>query len=152
LEAIKRARSYVFLENAYLFSNDLIVALVRARLRGVDVRVILPGENNFGPGQASNITVANYLRRHGVRVYFYPGMSHVKALQVDGWTCFGSANSDALSLRLNREANLATSDPGFAARFQQAVFDADFARSHELKEYIETGWGDHLTDALLNLF
>lgn len=151
LEAINRARSYVFLENAYLFSNDLIVALVRARLRGVDVRVILPGENNFSPGQGSNITMANYLRRHGVRVYFYPGMSHVKALQVDGWVCFGSANSDALSLRLNREVNLASSDAGFAARFKQKVFETDFAKSQELKEYIETGWGDYVADTFLNL-
>jgi len=152
LEAIGRARSYVFLENAYLYSNDLIVPLVRARLRGVDVRVILPGENDFSPGHGSNIAVANYLRRHGVRVYFYPGMSHVKALQVDGWVCFGSANSDALSLRLNREANLASSDAGFASRFRQEVFEADFARSRELKEDIETGWGDHVADAFLNLF
>ncbi|MCL4788687.1 MAG: phosphatidylserine/phosphatidylglycerophosphate/cardiolipin synthase family protein [Verrucomicrobia bacterium] len=152
LEAIGRARSYVFLENAYLYSNDMIVALVRARLRGVDVRVILPGENDFAPGHGSNIAVANYLRRHGVRVYFYPGMSHVKALQVDGWVCFGSANSDALSLRLNREANLASSDAGFASRFRQEVFETDFARSRELKEDIETGWGDHVADAFLNLF
>jgi phosphatidylserine/phosphatidylglycerophosphate/cardiolipin synthase-like enzyme len=152
LEAIERAGSYVFLENAYLYSNDMIVALVRARLRGVDVRVILPGENDFAPGHGSNIAVANYLRRHGVGVYFYPGMSHVKALQVDGWVCFGSANSDALSLRLNREANLASSDAGFASRFKQEVFEVDFAKSRELKEDIETGWGDHLADAFLNLF
>jgi phosphatidylserine/phosphatidylglycerophosphate/cardiolipin synthase-like enzyme len=152
LEAIKRARSYVFLENAYLYSNDLIVALVRARLRGVDVRVILPGENDFAPGHGSNIKMANYLRRHGVRVFFYPGMSHVKALQVDGWVCLGSANCDALSLRLNREADLASSDAEFASRFKREVFEADFAVSRELQEDVETGWGDYVADSFLNLF
>jgi phosphatidylserine/phosphatidylglycerophosphate/cardiolipin synthase-like enzyme len=152
LAAIARARNHIFLENAYLYSNDMIVALVRARQRGVDVRVILPGENDFGSGHSSNLVTANYLRQHGVRVYFYPGMSHVKALLVDGWVCFGSANSDALSLRLNRECNLATSDPGFAATFRRDVFDADMAHSRELTSEVSVSLGDHFSDMLLTPF
>lgn len=152
LEAIDRARNHVFLENSYLYSNEMILALVRARLRGVDVRVIMPGENDFASGHSSNIVTSNFLRRHGVRVYFYPGMSHVKALLVDGWACFGSANFDALSLRLNREGNLATSDAGFAARFRRDVFEFDSAKARELKEDIAVDWSDHLSDALLNPF
>lgn len=152
LAAIRRARNHIFLENAYLYSNEMIVALVRARLRGVDVRVILPGENDFAPGHRSNLVTANYLRRHGVRVYIYPGMSHVKALLVDGWVCFGSANADALSLRLNREANLATSDPEFAGRFRREVFEADMARSRELVTDLSVDFRDHLSDVLLTPF
>jgi cardiolipin synthase len=152
LEAIRRARSHVFLENSYLYSNEIIVALARARLRGVDVRVVMPGENDFVPGHGSNLVTSNFLRRHGVRVYFYPGMSHVKALLVDGWVCFGSANFDALSLRLNREGNLATSDADFAACFRHDVFDTDFAKARELKGDIAVDWSDHVSDALLNPF
>jgi phosphatidylserine/phosphatidylglycerophosphate/cardiolipin synthase-like enzyme len=152
LEAIDRARNHIYLENSYLYNNEMILALVRARLRGVDVRVIMPGENDFASGHSSNLVTSNFLRRHGVRVYFYPGMSHVKALLVDGWVCFGSANFDSLSLRLNREGNLATSDAGFAARFRRDVFETDFARSRELKEDIAVDWSDHLSDALLNPF
>ena len=152
LEAIHRARSHVFLENSYLYSNEMILALVRARLRGVDVRVIMPGENDFAPGHSSNLVTSNFLRRHGVRVYFYPGMSHVKALEVDGWVCFGSANFDSLSLRLNREGNLATSDAGFAARFRREVFDVDFAKARELNEDIAVDGSDQFSDTFLNLF
>ncbi len=152
LAAIERAQNHIFLENAYLYSNDVIRALIRARLRGVDVRIIMPGENDFDSGHSSNLVTANYLRQHGVRVYFYPGMSHVKALLVDGWVCFGSANFDALSLRLNREGNIATSDPGFAAKFRREVFDADFAKARELTSEVSVGFGDHLSDALLNPF
>jgi cardiolipin synthase len=116
LEAIHRARSHVFLENSYLYNNQMILALAEgaagvAWTCGSSCRV----RTTFAPGHSSNLTTSNYLRRHGVRVYFYPGMSHVKALLVDGWVCFGSANFDALSLRLNREGNLASSDAGFAA-------------------------------------
>ena len=149
LTAINRAQSYIFVENAYLYSNDIVVALVRARLRGVDVRVIIPAENDFGPGHASNLVRANYLRQHGVRVYLYPGMSHIKALMVDGWVCFGSANFDSLSLRLNRECNLATSDPGFAARFRRRLFEPDFGRSREVTSDISLDFGDYLVNALI---
>jgi len=116
------------------------------------VRVIMPGENDFASGHSSNLVTSNFLRRHGVRVYFYPGMSHVKALLVDGWVCFGSANFDALSLRLNREVNLATSDAGFVARFQRDVFETDFAKARELQDDIAVDWSDHLSDAFLNPF
>ena len=152
LEAINRSSSYVFAENTYFFSKDVLVALARARQRGVDVRVVMPAENDFAVGHKSNLVVANYLLDHGVRVFFYPGMTHVKALLVDGWACFGSANFDAMSLRLNREANLASSDPAFARRFRQEVFEADFARSHELKEPLAVGWSDYLVDTLLAPF
>ncbi len=152
LAAIERAQNHIFLENAYLYSNDIIAALVRARLRGVDVRVIMPGENDFEFGHSSNLVTANFLRGHGVRVYIYPGMSHVKALLVDGWVCFGSANFDALSLRLNREGNLATSNPDFAARFRREVFATDMAGARELTSDVAVGFGDHLSDLLLNPF
>ncbi len=152
LAAINRASSYVFAENPYFFSNDLLNALVRARLRGVDVRVVIPSENDLPAGHKSNLVTANYLRENGVRVYLYPGMTHVKAMLVDGWACFGSANFDALSLRFLLEADLATSDPAFASKFRQQLFETDFARSRELKEPLAVGWGDYLADALLSPF
>jgi cardiolipin synthase len=85
-----------------------------------------------------------------VRVYLYPGMTHVKALLVDGWVSFGSANFDALSLRLNDEHDLATSNPAFAAKFMHDVFEADFNRGRELQEELPVEWNDYLADALLN--
>jgi cardiolipin synthase A/B len=151
LESIARAKNHVFLENPYLYDNAVIVALVRARLRGVDVRVVLPSENDIGAGEGSNLVTANYLLKHGVRVYLYPGMTHVKAMLADGWACFGSANFNTLSLRLNQEADLATSDPQFVARFKHEMFETDFEKSSELKEPVSVDWSDHLADSILNL-
>src|SRR5208337_5665420 len=90
--AIHKSQSYIYVENPYLFDKRVIVALVQARNRGVDVRVILPRVNDLKPGGRSNLVLANYLLEHGVQVYFYPGMTHVKALLVDDWACLGSAN------------------------------------------------------------
>ena len=52
----------------------------------------------------------------GCAYIFIPGMTHVKALLVDDWACLGSGNMNHLSLRVNQEQNVATSDPGFAQR------------------------------------
>ena len=89
LEAIKRAKRRIYIENAY-FSDDRIVGeLIKARSRGVDVRVILPGENDVGIMDKNNQIMANKLWRNGVRVYFYKGMTHVKAALYDGWAVVG---------------------------------------------------------------
>ncbi len=150
--AIARSRSYVYLENPYLFDKRVIVALARARNRGVDVRVVLPRVNDLKSGGRSNLVLANYLLEHGVRVYFYPGMTHVKALMADGWACLGSGNLNHLSLRVCQEHNVASSDPSFAAQMKSKLFEEDFNRSYELKEPVSIEWVDFLADLLLEGF
>jgi phosphatidylserine/phosphatidylglycerophosphate/cardiolipin synthase-like enzyme len=147
--SIRRAKSYIYAENPYLFDKRVILNLVRARERGVDVRVVLPRVNDFKAGGRGNLVVANYLIEHGVRVYFYPGMTHVKALLVDDWACLGSGNLNHLSLRVNQERNIATSDPGFARQLKRELFDADFVRSYELADPISVDWMDFLSDLVL---
>jgi cardiolipin synthase len=149
LASIRKAQDYIYVENPYLFDKRVVAALVKARLRGVDVRVVMPHVNDFKAGGRSNLIVANYLWEHGVRVYFYPGMTHVKALLVDGWACLGSANLNHLSLRLCQEQNVATSDPAFAARVKRELFEEDFSRSYQLTEPISVDWMDFLADQVL---
>ena len=136
LNSLDQARSYNYIENGYLFDHGVVVSLIRAHKRGVDVRVILPRVNNFTAGIRSNLAIAERLRRKGIRVYLWPGMTHAKAVLVDGWSCMGSANLNQWSLRLSEEENFATSDPTFAAEVKSKVFDADFARCYELTQPI----------------
>jgi cardiolipin synthase A/B len=152
LGAIRHARSYIYVEHSYLFDKRVILALVDARNRGVDVRVVLPCVNDLKAGGRSNLVIANYLREHGVRVYFYPAMTHVKALLVDGWACLGSGNLNHLSLRVNQEQNVATSDPVFAEELNRQLFQPDFARSYELTEPLSVDWVDFLSDLALEGF
>ena len=152
LAAIRQSQGYIFVENPYLFDKRVILALVKARSRGVDVRVVLPCFNDFKAGGRGNVVIANYLMAHGVRVYFYPAMTHVKALLIDGWACVGSANLNHLSLRVNHEQNIATSDPTFVNRLKQELFEEDFARSYELSEPVSVDWVDFLADLVLEGF
>jgi cardiolipin synthase len=137
LEAIRRSQSYILIENSY-FSDDLMTyELAKARRRGVDVRIILPTRGNHGFVHASNQVAINTLLDHGIRVYVYPGMSHVKAAIYDGWACVGSANYDKLSLEVNKELNLATSHADTVNRLLDEVFIPDLAMSEEITDRVE---------------
>lgn len=113
-----------------------------------DVRVVLPSESDKRLMQTNNMAAARTLMRNGVRVYLYPGMTHVKAAVYDGWACLGSANMDKLSFRVNREINLATSYPHAVERLVERLFFPDFARSLELSEPPPGKWNSFLAEAL----
>lgn len=152
LGALRHAQNYIYIENPYLFDKPVVAALVDARRRGVEVRVVMPRVNDFGAAGRSNLIIANYLIEHGVRVYFYPGMTHVKALLADGWSCVGSGNLNHLSLHINLEQNVATSDPGFAQQLKRDLFYQDFSRSYELTEPVSVDWVDFVADRVLENF
>ena len=132
IAAIRNAKSYILIQNAYFSDDRTIYELAKARRRGVDVRVIIPSRGNHGPLNASNRVTINKLLRHGIRVYEYPGMSHIKAAIYDGWMCVGSANFDKLSLKVNKELNLATSDPETVGALFDQVFLPDLMKSREI--------------------
>ncbi len=146
LAAIRRARSHIYIQQPYVSDDEVISELIEARKRGVDVRVILPTSNDSGFMNSANLLAARAFINNGIRVYGYPGMSHVKAAIYDGWACVGSANFDKLSLRINQETNLATSDPRFVERLQRELFDADFARSREWTEAQPVKWTDYISE------
>ncbi len=152
VEAIKRSKKFIFIETPYFSDGELLAELVRARMRGVDVRVILPSQGNHGIMQGANLYVARQLLEYGVRVYAYPGMSHVKAAVYDGWACLGSANFDRLSLRSNQEANLATSDPETVQRLIDRLFLPDFETSKEITELHDLGWSTYFSKVIANQF
>jgi cardiolipin synthase len=145
LAAIRRAQSHIWLEQAYMSDDVMIAALVEARQRGVDVRVVLPTSGDSGFMNAANLVAANVFIRNGIRVYAYRGMTHVKAAIYDGWACLGSANFDKLSLQINLETDIATSDPAFVGRLRTELFERDFARSREMTEARSLGWSTYLS-------
>ena len=150
LAAIRNAKSYILIENAYFSDDRTLYELARARRRGVDVRVILPTAGNHGPLNASNQVAINQMLEHGIRVYLYPGMSHVKAAVFDGWACVGSANFDKLSLKVNKELNIATSHPETVATLIDELFIPDLMLSTEISEPVEVSMAAKLAEVLVD--
>jgi len=148
LAAIRAARRYIYIHNPYFSDDEVLVELIRARRRGVDVRVVLSTRGDSPMMDRSNILAANAMFRRGIRVYLYPGFSHVKAAVYDGWACLGSANLDRLSLRVNRELNLATSHPETVRALEQQLFEADFQTATEMTRPLEENWTYYLAELL----
>jgi cardiolipin synthase len=151
-KAIQRASQYIYVQNPYYTDDVMLYELARARRRGVDVRVIIPLETDRGLITRNNVLAANELLEHGVRVFLYPGMSHVKAAIYDDWACLGSANWDRWSLYLNKELNVATSEPSAVTELRERVFQRDFAASVELTEPIPEHWTDYFYEVFGDYF
>ncbi len=148
LAAINWAKQRIYIQNAYFTSDDIIFELAQARRRGVDVRVIIPYQSDSGVINRSNVKAMNAMLDNGIRVFIYPGESHIKGAVYDGWVCLGSANFDQLSLRMNKELNIATSDPTAVQGFLDEVMYPDFKKSVELKEPLPEKWSDFLMETI----
>ena len=130
------ARRRIWLMTPYFLpGHDLAGALIGARLRGVDVRIILP--------ERTNIYLAHWATQHNLRyilarrlpVYLQPApFVHTKAVLVDDhYALIGSANLDPRSLRLNFELGVEVFSAAFNADLS-AYFDGQLARSAKLSE------------------
>ena len=151
IAAIRASQQRIYIQNAYFTSDAVLYELVMARRRGVDVRVILPLQSDFGLIDRANVIAANKMLANGIRVYIYPRMSHVKGAIYDGWACLGSANFDALSLQVNQELDIATSHRPFVEELLKKVFLTDMENSAELTEPFPSQWHDFLTDLIANM-
>jgi cardiolipin synthase len=146
-DAVARARHHVYVENPYFGDNHLLYLLAQARQRGADVRVVLTAQSDSPLYDHSNKVMANRLLAAGCRVYLYPGMTHVKAMAVDGvWAYTGTGNFDNLSLRHNREAGVAVSDGPFLPEFEDRLFQADFNPEWELTAPLTVSPLDYLAE------
>lgn len=132
--ALACARKRVSIMTPYFIPDrSLLTALGTASLRGVEVRILLPGENNLPFMHWATRSYLWELIPYGIQIrYQPPPFVHTKLLLVDGvWSMIGSANMDPRSLRLNFELNLEVYDEALASRLG-AHFDDNFARSTEV--------------------
>ncbi|MBI4584879.1 MAG: cardiolipin synthase [Planctomycetes bacterium] len=131
---IVSASKRCFLTSPYFIPDGpTIRALMSAALRGVDVRLLVPGKNDvalIGPAARSYYS---QLVRSGVRIFEYqPSMLHAKTMVVDGaWGLVGSANVDIRSFRLNFEVGALVADRRFAGELEDR-FHADLKESIEI--------------------
>jgi cardiolipin synthase len=127
VHVVKAARRSVLVENAYFLPDrGLRRALVRAVARGVDVRVIVPGNSDVRLAEWASLYVLRRLARRGVKILRWRGaMMHAKTAVVDGvWATIGSYNFDAQSRFNNLEVTVEILDPAIG-RAMVAQFEGD---------------------------
>lgn len=111
-------------------SNALVEGLISALRRGVRVRVLLEGGEDFPDLAEANRLTAAYLALHGAEVRLDPPelTTHAKCLVVDGRdVVVSSANWSYYSLARNVEAGVAFLDTPALAAVLQRAFEALWA-------------------------
>ena len=131
LSAIGNAERQVYITNAYFVPDpQLVGALLDAAARGVDVRLVLPGQSDSPAAFHAGRSYYTQLLEGGVKIYERRGaLLHVKTAIVDGvWACVGSSNLDWRSALDNDEVNAVILGREFGQQMQ-AVYAADIAAS-----------------------
>jgi len=144
VEAFNTARNRIWIANPYFVPDEPTAkALELAALRGVDVRIIVPANNDNRVVQLAAMTYIDKLQQSGVKFFFYKqggkGFLHEKVFLVDNrLSAIGTTNLDNRSLHINFECAALVADEEFAGRME-AMFTRDFADSTQAELRIFDG-------------
>jgi len=139
----------------FLPEEGLMSALNTAALRGVEVDIILPADNNLPFVAWAAFGQLRPLLERGCRVWLSPEpFDHTKLMVVDeAWTLLGSANIDPRSLRLNFEFNLECYDRDLAETMNDlAVQRREASERLTLEAYDNRPFLAQVRDNLFRLF
>ncbi len=126
IEAIRNARTYVYLTTPYFVPTRRLARVIKlAAHRGVDVRILVPERTDHYP--ALDLGARSFfgpLLASGTRIFLYPNkdgstLIHGKTAIIDGsWATIGSLNLDNVSLLYNFEANIVSTNSRFAEELE----------------------------------
>jgi phosphatidylserine/phosphatidylglycerophosphate/cardiolipin synthase-like enzyme len=151
---IKKSRKIIWIATPYfVITLKMRHALKRAARRGVDVRLLLPGDITDQPW----ITHAarryySRLLKNKVRIYEYqPRFIHAKLIISDEWVSIGSSNLDRWNHFWNLDANQEIWHDDFADRVRE-LFEQDFAQSRliDADAWRRRPWRQRLNELISN--
>lgn len=131
LDAINMAQERIWIATPYFVPDaQFISTLQLAALRGVDVRVLIPENNDDKLVDLTSYSYLEELDKVGISMYRYePGFMHQKVILIDDdIATVGTANFDNRSMRLNFEITMMFRDAEFAHEVE-AMLEDDLTRS-----------------------
>lgn len=152
--AFAAAEKRIWITNPYCTpTEDQVDLLVKAVRRGVDVRLLLPGENNDQPlTKSAGRAAYGRMLEGGVKIFEYqPTMIHTKSMVVDGlFSMLGSSNLDARSSEINEELDVVVYDEKFG-RQMETIFEKDLheCREYTLQDFKNRTWWERTTEWLM---
>lgn len=151
LHAIRRARRYILIENAYFIPDGHIRrALGNAAARGVVVAVVVARNSDVPITACAARFLYAGLLESGVRIFEWPhSMMHAKTAVIDdAWAVVGSYNIDHRSLFHNLEVVAVVADPAFARRLRdQTMLDIGRCEEVSLNRHQSRPWYQKLLDS-----
>jgi len=134
LSAIGHAQRHAWLTFGYFVPDpQTIAALKEAAGRGVDVRLLVPGQSDVWLTLYAGRSHYSDLLEAGVRIFErQEAVLHAKTAVVDAvWSTVGSTNLDWRSFVHNFEVNVVILGADMAGQLQ-VLFKRDLAASHEI--------------------
>ncbi len=128
------AQERLWITDPYFVAPGIVAeAMTEAARAGVDVRLLVPANNNWPLVGSLSRAGYRYLLDHGVRLFEWQGpMIHAKSAVADGlWCRVGSSNLNAWSLLGNWEIDVGVMDASLAGQLE-GLFLADLASSSEI--------------------
>jgi cardiolipin synthase A/B len=137
---IAAARKSIYITTPYFLPDrSMREELVRAKKRGVTVKIIVPGmHSDHALTRSSGRSAYGDLLKAGAEIYEYEAsMIHAKITIIDGvWSVVGSTNLDNRSFGINDEINLGVLNSQVATRLtQDFTDDASHSRRVTLGEW-----------------
>ncbi len=117
IEAVRNSTKFIYISVPYFIpTHRLSSALRLAAHRGVEVKIIIPGQSDHPIVDLGARTFFHSMLKSGIQIYLYRGkMLHSKTIVIDAdWASVGTLNLDHISLLHNFEANLITTNSHFA--------------------------------------
>jgi cardiolipin synthase len=143
--SVHAARESIHLTMAYFIpTRKFLRVLLKAARRGVDVKIILPGQSDLHWVAYASRTYYKTLLREGVQIFHYqPRVLHAKTMVFDGhWSIVGSANLDSRSLNYNYECGVGALDQGVGEEMER-IFQHDLNDSVPVMEDDLSRWPLH---------
>ena len=131
LTLINSARERVWITSPYFVPDEVMVrALQAAAIRGVDVRIILPGKADHRIVELASFTYYPRMIECGVKLFRYQKkFLHQKVILIDDQLAgVGTVNLDNRSLYLNFEASALIADQSFVNQIV-SMLEADLEES-----------------------
>lgn len=134
ISLINSATKRLWIANPYFVPPEsLMDAIILARIRGVDVRIIIPGKTDALMVALASRVYQSKLVKHGIKLYRYDkGFLHQKTMVIDEeHAVVGSVNFDCRSMFINFEVSAISNDRKFVQDCTK-MFERDFLDSKEL--------------------
>jgi cardiolipin synthase len=134
--SIDHAQNSILLTTAYFIpSRRLVERLEEAVMRGVKVRLLVPGKSDVPAASYAGRAFFSRLLKAGVEIYTYLGeMLHAKTYLFDEcWNIIGSTNLDYQSLMYNDEGNVGILDLFFGLKMA-GIFEEDLKNSARIDQ------------------
>jgi cardiolipin synthase len=150
LSAIRNAEKNVWLSAAYFVPTDQEEDdLSAAARRGIDVRLLLPGDSDSKMALAVGRSHYGNLLKAGVKIFEVQNeVLHSKTASIDGvWTAVGSSNFDPRSVVFNDEVDAIVLGSATADAFER-MFQRDLAQARQvsLEEWRRRPLGQRLME------